>query len=157
MLLNFPLLSYQEMEMGDATRKKKKKREGILCYCTAYGWLEPDCHSPSFRYSTRSAIFRDSAALFGRGAHCTSEFSILSEMLCDLSVSIRKKRLHLREKKAKTNKHTHTHTRAHTPTHTHTRILDINVLERAPARSLTKCYVVVQESEKQKKKSSLLW
>lgn len=36
--------------------------------------------------------------IFGRRAHGSSEFPILSEMLCDLSVSIRKKRSRRRKK-----------------------------------------------------------
>lgn len=57
------------------------------------------------------ALFRDSAAgaLLAEGLSVTPEFSILSEMLCDLSVSIRKKRLYLRGEKTNTHVH-HTHT-----------------------------------------------
>lgn len=50
-------------------------------------------------------IFRDSAVCFGHGAQCSSEFSVRSDMLCDLSVSITKKRLYCRKK---VDKQTHT-------------------------------------------------
>lgn len=68
------------------------------------------------------ALFRDSAAgaLLAEGLSVTPEFSILSEMLCDLSVSIRKKRLYLRgekTKKKKTNTHIHNTHNTHTPTY----------------------------------------
>lgn len=70
------------------------------------------------------ALFKDSAAdvFLAEGLSVTSEFSILSEMLCDLSVSIRKKRLYLRGEKTKKGQTRtyilHTDANTHTPTHT---------------------------------------
>lgn len=110
-----PLRSHQEMEIRDVDGRKRGN--------SAF----PSSPITFFLVSAAAfafALFRDSAAnvFLAEGLSVTSEFSILSEMLCDLSVSIRKKRLYLRGEKTKKRANTHIHftnRRKHAHTFTH--------------------------------------
>lgn len=75
------------MEISDA-KAENSKYGVILQFTGCYG----SAAFPRLQlfYLPRSLIYKDSAVHLSHGAHCSSEFSILSETLCDLSVSITK-------------------------------------------------------------------